>query len=126
MKANIRGQFSQGADFLISVEKWSKKLKKCNKSLLSFIKAITQLDRMSVGLVISLGVKSFLKKNIFVILGNPLNRDKNFKTFFYQSIAFIHTKTLIPYSSLSDMCVRHSTALKSEGAKIGISPKPPP
>ena len=52
---------------------------------------------MSVGLVISLGVKSFLKKNIFVILGNPLNRDKNFKNVFYQSIALIHTKTLIIY-----------------------------
>ena len=61
--------------------------------------------------------KSFEKKN-FVFLGNPLYRDKIFEFFFYQWIAFIHTKTLIPHWSSLDMCVRHSSALKSKSVKI--------
>ena len=69
--------------------------------------------------------QTFRKKNIFVFWGNPLYRNKFFDFFSYQSIAFIQIKTLIPHWSSLDMCERHSTALKSESAKIRISPKPP-
>ena len=75
---------------------------------------------MSMGSDHSKVVKKVLKKNIFVFLGNPLNRDKIFEIFFYQWIAFIHTKTLIPHWSSLDMCVRHSSASKSKSVKIGI------
>ena len=81
---------------------------------------------MSMGSDHSKVVKKVLKKNIFVFLGNPLNRDKIFEIFFYQWIAFIHTKTLIPHWSSLDMCVRHSSASKSKSVKIGIPSKPPP
>ena len=50
--------------------------------------------------------------------------DKIFEFFFYHSIAFIHTKTLIPHWSSLDMCVRQSSALKSKSAKIRILSMP--
>ena len=41
------------------------------------------------------------------------------------SVMSFHAKTMMPYSSPLDMCVRHSIALNLEGAKIRISSKPP-
>ena len=51
---------------------------------------------------------------------SPKSRQK-FWIFLYQWIAFVHTKILIPHSSSLDMCVRHSSALKSKSVKIRIS-----
>ena len=62
------------------------------------------------------------KKKYFRILGKSPMSIQNFRLFFYQTIAFIHTKILIPHWSSLDMCEKHSTALKSESAKIRISP----